>query len=154
MNVMIRRAGKPDLEAMVSMLSELFAIETDFVVDAEKQRDGLSLLLSDSDRRMIFVAVAGNVLAGMVTAQLVVSTASGGHGALLEDLFVREAYRRSGVGSALVDTVKEWAAQKDARRIQLLADRRNRSARAFYTRHGFFESSLGGFYLPLAEVMS
>lgn len=150
--MMIRRAGKPDIEAMLPMLAELFSIETDFVIDAEKQRDGLSLLLSDSDKRVVIVAADENgELAGMTTAQLVVSTAAGGYGALLEDMIVRARYRKRGIGTALLAAVKDWAGQKGAKRIQLLADRRNRTALMFYTKHRFFESSMRGFYLKLSE---
>ncbi len=152
MTVRIRRAGKQDIEMMIPMLSELFSIETDFVIDAEKQRAGLSLLLSDSDKRIVFVAAddTGDI-AGMVTAQLVASTAAGGYGALLEDMFVCERYRRSGVGKSLLTAVKDWASEKGAKRIQLLADRRNRPALVFYTGHHFSESSMRGFYLKLNE---
>lgn len=150
MTMMIRRAGKFDIEVMIPMIEELFSIETDFIIDAEAQRAGLSLLLSDSDRSVIFVAADENGnLTGMVTAQLVVSTAVGGYGALVEDMVVREKYQRSGIGSALLNTVQQWAVAKGARRIQLLADRRNRSALMFYARQGFGESSMCGFYLKL-----
>ncbi len=150
MKIMIRRASKTDVDAMIPLLAELFSIETDFEIDHEKQRGGLDLLLSDSDKRMVYVAVdeSGGMF-GMVTAQLVVSTAAGGYAALLEDMIVREKYRQIGVGTALLEAIKDWALEKGAKRIQLLADRRNRPALAFYTRHRFFESSMRGFYLKL-----
>ena len=150
--MVIRRATKKDIDAMIPMLGELFSIETDFVIDAGKQGDGLSLLLSSDDKRAVFIAEDddGNI-AGMVTVQLVVSTAAGGYGALLEDVIVREKYRRRKIGTALLDAVKSWAADKGAKRIQLLADRRNRPALVFYAGKGFLESSMRGFYLNIKE---
>jgi len=152
MTVKIRRARKSDIEAMIPMLGELFSIETDFVIDAEKQRSGLSLVLAARGKSVIFIAEAeeGDI-AGMVTAQLVVSTAAGGYGALLEDMIVREKYRENGIGTALLGAIKNWALEKGAKRIQLLADRRNRPALIFYTGHRFFESSMRGFYLRLND---
>lgn len=152
MNMMIRRAGKPDIDALIRLLGELFSMETDFAINAEAQRAGLSLLLSDSDKRIIFVAADGPEIAGMVTAQLLVSTAAGGYGVLLEDLIVREKYRRCGLGGTLVDTVKAWAEKLGAKRIALLADQRNHAALDFYKRIGFAESSMRGFYLPLKSL--
>lgn len=152
MTVKIRRARETDIEAMIPMLGELFSIETDFVIDAEKQRAGLSLLLAGRSKSVIFVAEdESGEIAGMVTAQLVVSTAAGGYGALLEDMIVREKYRRSGIGGALLNAVTGWALKKGAQRIQLLADRRNRPALVFYSDKGFFESSMRGFYLKIQK---
>ena len=152
MAVKIRRARKADIDEMILMLGELFSIETDFVIDAEKQRAGLSLLITARGRSAIFVAEGeeGDI-AGMATVQLVVTTAAGGYGALLEDMIVREKYRMGGIGTALLDAIKNWALEKGAKRIQLLADRRNRPALVFYTGHHFFESSMRGFYLKLNE---
>ncbi len=149
MSMMIRRAGKQDIDTLISFLQELFSIETDFVADHDKQRAGLSLLLGDSDKKIIFVAVCGQDVAGMVTAQLVVSTAAGGYAVLLEDMFVKDKFRRRGVGQALLDAIKSWAEGKDAKRIQLLADQRNETVLAFYERFGFSESSMCGFYLAM-----
>ncbi len=145
--ITIRRAGKPDIDAMTSLLQELFSIETDFVIDAGKQKAGLMLLLADTDKRMVFVAADDLELAGMVTAQLVVSTAAGGHAALLEDMVVREKLRGRGIGAALFEAVQAWAAGKNAKRLQLLADERNKPALAFYKKLGFTGSRMRGFYL-------
>lgn len=146
MSVMIRRAGKPDIDTLIFFLQELFSLETDFIVDEARQRAGLALLLGDSDKNIIFAAVCGQETAGMVTAQLVVSTAAGGYAVLLEDLFVQEKFRRRGIGSALLAAVQVWASEKGAKRIQLLADQRNEPALVFYARSGFAESSMHGFY--------
>lgn len=150
--MMIRRATKKDIDAMIPMLGELFSIETDFVTNAGKQLAGLSFLFAGKSKSVIFVAEDddGNI-AGMVTVQLVVSTAVGGYGALLEDVIVREKYRRRKIGTALLDAVKSWAADKGAKRIQLLADQRNRPALVFYAGKGFLESSMRGFYLNIQE---
>lgn len=145
--ITIRRAGKPDIDAMTSLLQELFSIETDFVIDVGKQKAGLMLLLADTDKRMVFVAADDQELAGMVTAQLVVSTAAGGHAALLEDMVVREKLRSRGIGAALFEAVQAWAAEKNAKRLQLLADERHEPALAFYKKLGFTGSRMRGFYL-------
>jgi len=145
--ITIRRAGKPDIDAMTSLLQELFSIETDFVINIGKQKAGLMLLFADTDKGMVFVAADDQELAGMVTAQLVVSTAAGGHAALLEDMVVREKLRGRGIGAALLEAVQAWAAEKNAKRLQLLADERNEPALAFYKKLGFTGSRMRGFYL-------
>ena len=56
---------------------------------------------------------------------------------LLEDLFVREDARGSGVGRALVDAVVDLARTRGCRRIELDANDGNPAAMALYGSFGF-----------------
>ncbi|NTW17694.1 MAG: GNAT family N-acetyltransferase, partial [Syntrophaceae bacterium] len=98
MDLIIRKAGKDDIDALSALLGKLFSMETDFVVDREKQKAGLELFLADSDDRIIFVALFDEVIVGMVTCQLVVSTAVGGYSILLEDMYIVDTFRQEGIG--------------------------------------------------------
>ena len=133
----IRPAGAADLDAMVRLLAQLFAIEADFHADAERQRRGLGLLLARRDRAAVLVAERGGAVVGMVTAQLVVSTAEGALSALVEDMVVDEAERGGGVGRGLLGAIEAWAVASGATRLQLLADGGNAPALRFYERMGW-----------------
>jgi ribosomal protein S18 acetylase RimI-like enzyme len=104
----IRPAGSGDLPAMTRLLQELFAVETEFEADAEKQRCGLQMLL-DSSKAGIWVAERRGRVVGMITVQIVVSTAEGGFSGQLEDLVISSAYRRRGLGKALLSAAVKWA---------------------------------------------
>jgi ribosomal protein S18 acetylase RimI-like enzyme len=56
---------------------------------------------------------------------------------LLEDLFVREQARGSGLGRALVEAVVELARERGCRRIELDANDENDAAQALYRSFGF-----------------
>ena len=114
------------------LLAELFSLEADFRPDEARQRRGLSLLLEDRLRRTVIVAETGGTVIGMVTGQLVVSTAEGAASVWVEDLVVAGPSRRLGVGRRLLRAVEEWGSARGATRLQLLADRENRPALAFY----------------------
>ena len=90
----------------------------------------------------MLVAERAGAVVGMVTAQLVVSTAEGGLSAWVEDLVVLATERRRGTGRALLEAVREWAEERGARRLQLLADRENAPALAFYDRLGWSRTQL------------
>lgn len=137
----IRPGSSGDLPAMTRLLQELFAVETEFAVDTEKQRAGLQLLL-DSARAGIWVAERRGRVVGMVTVQLVVSTAEGGFSGLLEDLVVSSAYRRRGLGKALLSAAVKWAREQGATRIQLLADGRNVPALIFYRKQEWLQTNM------------
>jgi ribosomal protein S18 acetylase RimI-like enzyme len=64
--------------------------------------------------------------------------------AWLEDLFVREQARRTGVGDALVSLALERARERGAKRVELDTNEDNAAALALYERHGFSARSKGG----------
>ncbi len=137
MDVRIRPACAADLPVLVRLLGELFSIEADFTPEPERQRFGLALMLADRRTRAVLVAELGGEVIGMVTAQLVVSTAEGAASALVEDMIVDGAVRGRGVGRALLHEIDAWAKDRGATRLQLLADRENAPALAFYARAGW-----------------
>lgn len=138
----IRSATAADLGALVRLLGVLFSIESDFRPDPRRQRRGLRAMLSDPARRAVLVAERGGALVGMVTAQLVVSTAEGGVSCWIEDMVVEERARGCGVGSCLLHAAEGWARERGATRLQLLADRANRPALRFYRRLGWLGTQL------------
>ena len=137
----IRPAGSGDLPAMTRLLQELFTIETEFSVNTEKQRCGLKMLL-DSESAGIWVAERHGRVVGMVTMQLIVSTAEGGLSGLLEDLVVSSICRRRGLGKALLSAAVKWSREQGATRIQLLADGRNVPAIIFYRKQDWKQTHM------------
>lgn len=133
MSVHIESANAQDVDALVELLNILFSIEQDFKPDEAAQRKGLQLLLNAPNQGHIFVArhpQAGVV--GMVSAQLVISTAMGAPSAWIEDMVLRDEFRGQGLGKALLDAAADWAKSKGAKRIQLVADADNAPALGFY----------------------
>jgi GNAT superfamily N-acetyltransferase len=135
--ISVRPACVDDLEAMVALLALLFALEPDFRFDPARHRRGLALLLEDRLRRVAIVAERGGSVLGMVTGQLVISTAEGSGSVLVEDMVVIGSERRRGVGRSLLRAVEAWARGRGATRLQLLADRQNEAALRFYERLGW-----------------
>ncbi len=135
--ILIRSATAADMEVLVGLLRQLFEIETDFQPNPARQRFGLAAMLADPETRAVRVAERDGDVIGMVTAQLVVSTAEGALSALVEDMIVDAAHRGRGVGAALLRDIERWARARGAARLQLLADRENAPALAFYERMGW-----------------
>lgn len=134
----IRAARREDIPALAALLQTLFAIEQDFVPDPECQERGLALLFGEGERAHVFVAEdeLGRVV-GMVSAQLVTSTAEGALSAWVEDMVVAKEYRRQGLGRRLLEAALEWSAGQGATRAQLLVDTDNEPGLAFYRRLGW-----------------
>lgn len=62
----------------------------------------------------------------------------------LEDLFVREAARGAGLGSALLDHACAWAQERGCRRIELDVAELNARAIGLYESRGFSAKSASG----------
>ena len=141
--VFVDRAKPEDLPDMLRLLESLFSLEADFSFDATRQRRGLEMLLRQGDRVAVLVARAPDrQVVGMVTVQLVISTAEGNYSAWLEDVVVQNSWRGMGIGRSLVEAALDWARAKGARRAQLLADQDNGSALGFYARLGWRPSNM------------
>ena len=142
MNIITREATQADIEAMTGLLYQLFSIEEDFTFNAENQKKGLALLIESKNTAVALVAeLNGNVI-GMLTAQTNISTAEGGVAAVLEDMVIDKNHRGQGIGKKLMHAMEQWAQEKGIKRLQLLADKTNTPALAYYNKLGWNETKM------------
>ncbi len=134
-------ANEADIADLVNLLAILFGIEKDFNADVSKQKKGLELLLKNSATATIQIARNGAGKAiGMVSAQLVISTAQGAKSAWVEDMVIDAGYRGLGIGKQLLQNALDWAKKQGATRAQLLVDTANTEALGYY-QHLHWEST-------------
>jgi ribosomal protein S18 acetylase RimI-like enzyme len=144
MLVNTRLATRADLEPMVGLLQELFAIERDFACDPDKQRQGLEMLLQQPQTcRVIVVELDGHVV-GMCSLHIHVSTAEGAWVGIIEDVVVTRHCRGRGLGRHLLAAAERTAAYLGLPRLQLLADQNNGAALTFYRQAGWTRTNLIG----------
>ncbi len=142
MSIHIDQATEEDLPHLADLLAELFALESDFAPDREKQLRGLRLILDNPHLGRLFVLRVGGRVAGMANALITVSTSEGRRVLLLEDVIVGREHRGGGLGRRLVEHVLQWAKEQGMTRVTLLADRDNHPALDFYRRLGFETSNM------------
>ena len=141
-NIVIEPATEADLDELSQMLGELFAQESDFRPDKDRQLRGLRLIFEQPSRGRVFVLRRDGAIVGMINLLFTISTAEGGFVILLEDLVVHTEYQGKGYGSKLLQHAIDFAKQKNFLRITLLTDRPESVAQEFFRRHGFVESSM------------
>lgn len=143
MNVTIRHAKPTDINSLVGLLKELCEIEEDFVFEENKQNEGLALMLK-SQKDCVVLAEHRSEVIGMCTVQALISTAEGGYVDLVEDMVVKNRYSGKSIGRKLILEIEYWARLQGLIRLQLLADRNNQPALAFYAKMGWQETRLIG----------
>lgn len=141
--IIVRTAVASDIAQLVELLKELFAIETDFAFDRDKQARGLTLLLkSEKDCILVAESLNDNKVLGMCTVQTLISTAEGGPVGVLEDLVVAADFRHQHIGAKLLAEAVYWAECQGLKRLQLLADKNNQAALNFYRKQGWQSTQL------------
>jgi GNAT superfamily N-acetyltransferase len=151
MRLSVRKAKPEDVPSILKMIRELARFESHFLkMKKVPVRATVALL-----RRYLFgrkrcaeclVAFCGSQPAGFALFFQDFSGYNARPGLYLEDLFVREPFRRQGVGLALMRKLGAIARQRRLERIRFLVFNVNTNALRFY------QKRLGSFTLPGALV--
>lgn len=144
-NIQICKAGIEDIDSLIPLLKQLFSIEKDFDFNKKRHEEGLKLLLKKRDSLVVIAKFEGEVVA-MVTMQTIISTAVGAKTGLIEDFIVTDDYRDMGIGTYLFEYLKNYARKHDIKRMQLVCDNDNISAKEFYLKKSFKKSNLSAWY--------
>jgi len=140
-SIVIRRAGEADLPAVLALIRELAAYErapeeVTISID-DLRRDGFG----EQPAFEALVAEDEGQVVGMALSFLSYSTWKG-LCLYLEDIIVREPYRRRGIGTRLFEAVIRRAGELGARRLMWQVLHWNMPAFVFYRRYqAAFDSS-------------
>jgi GNAT superfamily N-acetyltransferase len=99
--------------------------------------DGVERLIVRPDTEYILAAAGNGEPGGVCQLRYRYGLWTASEDCWLEDLFVREADRRAGLGEALVVAAIERARERGCGRIELDVAQSNRAAWALYERMGF-----------------
>lgn len=143
-------AGYNHVDMMVDLLTCLFEQESDFKVDEEAQKRGLTLILENRNIGDLLIAYDGSKVLGMMSLLYTISTAVGGRVAMVEDVVVLPEYRGQGIGTELMKFAIEFAKAQGVNRLTLLTDASNEKAQKFYQKFGFGHSAM----LPMRHDMT
>jgi ribosomal protein S18 acetylase RimI-like enzyme len=112
--------------------------------DAEKTMRRFLADVANSGYSFLFVAAAGDRTVGFISGELRQGSPTflPKTWASVDDVFVEPAYRNSGIGRALLQSVQAWAQERDADGISLQVAAANSRGRKFYEDLGFRDISV------------
>ncbi len=99
--------------------------------------DALDLFLEQPELGFVWLAHDGNELAGICVVCYAISTSMGAVVAKLDDVSVKPDRRGQGIGTALVEQLKEQLRKESLTRIDVAVHVENPEARRFYEGLGF-----------------
>lgn len=152
MELHIREATTADYEALCALFDEGDALHRENLPHVFRKPEGpvrdweFVLSLIAEEKVGLFVAQAENELAGLICVLVRESPAIPifvpRRYAVIDNIVVRDRFRRRGVGRALVERAHEWATVQGVEEIELNVWAFNRGAVAFYRRLGYETASL------------
>lgn len=129
-----RLAGETDIEAAAGLMAEFHDVEGAGRPDDETLRAGVARLIRAGEAEFFLI---GQPAVGVAEVRYRWSLFSQAEDAYLEDLYVRVAHRRQGLGRALVEAAITRARERGAVRMELGASEGDTEATAFYEALGF-----------------
>jgi GNAT superfamily N-acetyltransferase len=139
--IKIKQATLEDASKILPLLAQFFRSEG-FDAVVEKLPTALDAMLKDPGSA-IFIASYGLEVVGVAT----VTTTSVGlefsRYAELEDLYVLPQAQHQGVGTALIESVKQWCCENQCSVLSVVVtpeDQANRNLVAYYQKNGFQKS--------------
>jgi GNAT superfamily N-acetyltransferase len=130
------RAGPEHAELLVETMREFYAFEH-LAWDEEAARQALDTLLGDASLGEVWVIRRGGVPAGYFVLTVGFSLEFRGRYLLLDELYVREEHRGSGIGRLAMGQAEEACRARGIGALRLEVERKNTGARAFYRTAGF-----------------
>jgi GNAT superfamily N-acetyltransferase len=115
-------------------------------IDADRLRPAVQAALEDSDRVLMLGAFheglpgfAHGKMVGVLHMTVLVSLEHAGEVGLIEQLYVREDYRRKGLGERMLTLALDWAAGRGLRALDVeVAEKYDPvAAQALYGKKGF-----------------
>ena len=146
----MRRASLNDIPQLVTMMTEFYS-GSPYTLNARRATDAFAGLLEDERRGLVWFIQSNGKDVGYVVVALCHSMTFGGITAIVDDFFVRPAYRGAGLGKAAMQEVRAYCASHKVRAIHVETGRDNAPALAVYRHAGFVATDHLHLTLALAE---
>jgi GNAT superfamily N-acetyltransferase len=132
----VREAGREDVPALLDMMEEFYA-ESGYVLDRSPARDSFETLIGEPRLGRVWLVEEGGLAVGYLVVTFVFAMEHGGMTAVVDDFFVRPAWRGRGRGTEALARVRRGCAALGMRAMRVEVGRDNAAAQAVYGRNGF-----------------
>jgi N-acetylglutamate synthase-like GNAT family acetyltransferase len=131
MEVTIRRATRDDFPAIFLLIKEFAS----FQKSEEKLVTTVDQMLEDENLFQAFVALENKNIIGFCTFFYAYYSWSG-KAIYLDDLYIKDSFRKNGIGKQLLNTVIALAKESNCRKVRWQVSKWNTNAIEFYKKMG------------------
>ncbi|MBE9003241.1 GNAT family N-acetyltransferase [Nostoc sp. LEGE 12447] len=128
-------ASHSDIPLLVEMMTEFYA-ESNYLLDSQWATKSFTTILDRPDLGFIWLLRQSGYPAGYLVLTIRFSMEYGGLDAFIDDLFVREQYRRYGVASHGLSLLLAECRRRDVRALHVEVAPNNVAANATYAKFG------------------
>ena len=140
-----RKMGAADVSDAFEMLTEFLSADEHYLASSQAYGDlglqglnnALDLFLERPELGFVWMAFDERGAAGICVVCYAISTSMGAVVAKLDDVSVKPDRRGKGIGTELIEQLKEQLRREAVTRIDVAVHMENPQARSFYERTGF-----------------
>jgi ribosomal protein S18 acetylase RimI-like enzyme len=133
--IAVRQATAADVPTLVDLMTEFYA-ESSYPLDRAWASHAFDGLLQDPSRGMVWVLMVDGAPAGHVVLSVRFAMEFGGLLAYIDDLFVKQVFRRQGVARAGLEALLDDCRRRGCRAVHVEVAPDNVAANALYRRCG------------------
>ena len=135
-NVRMELAGPAQLGDLLPLVAAFHLFE-EISLAADIREKSVERLLSDGTLGEVWLIKRSDHLIGYVVVCFSYSVELGGREVVIDEFYIKAPERGAGVGSEVLERLKEHLRDHNVVAIQLEVNQRNERAKSLYTRSGF-----------------
>jgi diamine N-acetyltransferase len=136
MNVLFQLLSEQELPALLEMMREFYS-QQQMRFDENVARRAINKLLQAPGHGEIYFIFRGSEMAGYFALTFCYSLEFHGRFAFLDEVYLREAYRRQKLGKAVVAFAEDLCKKAGLKALRLEVGRENQPAQSLYRAAGF-----------------
>lgn len=136
MNVLFQLLSDQELPALLEMMREFYS-QQEMRFDERAALNAINKLLQSPQLGQVYLIFRGQAIAGYFVLTFCFSLEFHGRFALLDELYLREAFRRQKLGHGVVGFAEGICRREGIAALRLEVGRENQPAEALYRSSGF-----------------
>jgi GNAT superfamily N-acetyltransferase len=146
----MRKASLADVQQLVSMMAEFYS-DSPYTLNPQRATAAFSSLLADERLGLVWFIQSNSKDVGYVVVTYCYTMNYGGLSAVVDDFFIQQPFRGTGLGKAAMAEVRSLCASNGIRAIHVETGHDNSPALAVYRRASFVDTGHAHLTLALAE---
>lgn len=136
MEIVFKKAEVEDIPKLTEFMEEYYEFDH-LVFERRVAEKALAELLGDDSMGMAWLIDCDGKEVGYIIVSFICSLEFHGRAAFIDEMFIREGYRRRGIGVKALEYVVEFCRNKRIDALRLEVERSNARAQSIYKKFGF-----------------